>query len=168
MSNLVDTSRRWIELRTAQGDIPTHVAAVAGGHDHIRIIGPRDDAMELARTIHTLSPRAAGRLDAVNWREDFPESLIHSELFGHLADAFAGAYRSYRGRVWRVDGGTLVLAGTDRLAPGFRRVWNRFTATGDVWPIGATLPVGRVDVRVVEIGREELSMRGFLARTPRS
>jgi len=61
-----------------------------------------------ARAIHERSPRAGRALVPVNCGA-IPETLLESELFGHVRGAFTGANVSRRGRVAAAEGGTLFL-----------------------------------------------------------
>ncbi|NDQ58874.1 MAG: sigma-54-dependent Fis family transcriptional regulator [Acidipila sp.] len=62
----------------------------------------------VARTIHTLSPRAQGPFVAINCSA-IPESLMESEIFGHERGAFTGAAERRLGCFELADGGTLLL-----------------------------------------------------------
>lgn len=62
----------------------------------------------LARWIHQLSPRSAQRLLTVNCGA-LPETLIESELFGHVRGAFTGADREKKGKFFEAQAGTLLL-----------------------------------------------------------
>lgn len=62
----------------------------------------------LARTIHEESLRADGPFVVINCAA-YPETLLHSELFGHEKGAFTGAIRRKPGRFEQADGGTIFL-----------------------------------------------------------
>jgi len=62
----------------------------------------------MARSLHLLSPRAAGPFVAINCAA-IPEPLLENELFGHEKGAFTGASARKRGTAEMADGGTLFL-----------------------------------------------------------
>src|SRR5262249_44501490 len=62
----------------------------------------------IAREIHRLSGRANGPFVAVNTAA-ISESLMESELFGHVRGSFTGAHADRRGVFEQADGGTLFL-----------------------------------------------------------
>lgn len=74
---------------------------------------------EVARLIHRLSPRAAGRLVHVDCAALSPQ-IIESELFGHERGAFTGAAARRPGRFELAEGGTLFLDEVAELPPGLQ------------------------------------------------
>jgi len=75
----------------------------------VLITGETGSGKEIvARTIHKLSPRAAGPFVAINCSA-IPETLMESEIFGHERGAFTGAAERRIGCFELADGGTLLL-----------------------------------------------------------
>jgi DNA-binding NtrC family response regulator len=75
----------------------------------VLITGETGSGKEIvARTVHKLSPRAAGPFVAINCSA-IPESLMESEIFGHERGAFTGAAERRIGCFELADGGTLLL-----------------------------------------------------------
>jgi DNA-binding NtrC family response regulator len=75
----------------------------------VLILGPTGCGKEVvARMIHELSRRGAGRMQAVNCAA-LPDTLFESEIFGHEKGAFTGAHDRKPGRLELADQGTLFL-----------------------------------------------------------
>ena len=104
-----------------QGALPIIGASgvVAEAVDLLRKVAPTPSTVLLrgetgtgkdlfARSVHYLSPRAAGPWVKVNCGA-LPENLLESELFGHEKGAFTGAVARKLGRFEQADGGTLFL-----------------------------------------------------------
>jgi transcriptional regulator with GAF, ATPase, and Fis domain len=109
----------------------------------------------LARTIHQLSDRSGGPFEAVDCAA-FPESLIESELFGHVAGAFTGARRDHRGAFERADGGTVFLDEIGEMSPGSQSRLLRVLQDNTFKKVGGEKAI-RVDVRVVAATNRTLS-----------
>jgi len=94
------------ERRVPKGDVLA-LAQVAGIMAAKRTpdLLPRDI---VARAIHNTSPRSEGRFEAINCGA-IPETLLESELFGHVRGAFTGAVANKKGLFEAADGGTLFL-----------------------------------------------------------
>jgi transcriptional regulator with PAS, ATPase and Fis domain len=101
----------------------------------------------LARMIHNLSPRANKPFVAVNCSA-FPESLLESELFGHVRGAFTGATGSKSGKFQLADGGTLLLDEIGEMPLSLQPKLLRVLQEREVDRLGDTHPFP-IDVRVI-------------------
>ncbi|SAK44780.1 Fis family GAF modulated sigma54 specific transcriptional regulator [Caballeronia arationis] len=101
-----------------------------------------------AKALHQSSARRGGPFVAVNCAA-IPETLIESELFGHLPNSFSGAGpKGKRGLIQEADGGTLFLDEIGDMPRELQSRLLRVLAEGEVLAIGASRPVS-VDVRVI-------------------
>lgn len=100
----------------------------------------------VARTLHRFSRRASKPLVAVNCAV-LPESLIESELFGHVRGAFTGAVKRM-GRFQAANEGTLFLDEVAELSASAQAKLLRVLQEGVFEPVGTVVPM-EVDVRVV-------------------
>jgi sigma-54 dependent transcriptional regulator, flagellar regulatory protein len=90
-------------------DLLRAVARIAPTDSTVLLSGETGTGKEVfARHIHDNSPRARRHFVPVNCGA-IPESLLESELFGHVRGAFTGAIASRKGRVAMAEGGTLFL-----------------------------------------------------------
>src|ERR1043166_3551074 len=102
----------------------------------------------LARFIHSKSPRAAKPFIAVNCA-GLAETLLESELFGHMKGSFTGAYRDKLGKLELADGGTMFLDEIGEMTMRMQGMLLRFLETGERQKVGAERAAGRVNVRVI-------------------
>ncbi|MBI3872555.1 MAG: sigma-54-dependent Fis family transcriptional regulator [candidate division Zixibacteria bacterium] len=101
----------------------------------------------VAQAIHQHSPRRDKPYVAVNCAA-LPETLLESELFGHVKGSFTGAIRDHEGLFRAAEGGTLFLDEISEITPTIQVKLLRVLENKNVTPIGST--AGRtVDVRVV-------------------
>ncbi|WP_277189183.1 sigma-54-dependent Fis family transcriptional regulator [Caballeronia sp. BR00000012568055] len=108
-----------------------------------------------AKALHRASARRAGSFVAVNCAA-IPETLIESELFGHLPNSFSGAgAKAKRGLIQEADGGTLFLDEIGDMPRELQSRLLRVLAEGEVLAIGASRPVS-VDVRVISATHHSL------------
>jgi DNA-binding NtrC family response regulator len=100
-----------------------------------------------ARAVHAASARARGPLLQVDCKA-VPANIIDSELFGHVAGAFPGAFAERVGKLVEADGGTLLLGEVASLPADTQEALDRVLATGEVRPVGCN-GSHSVDVRVI-------------------
>ncbi|MDP3502995.1 MAG: sigma-54 dependent transcriptional regulator [Myxococcales bacterium] len=90
-------------------DIIKAVSRIAPTDSNVMLTGETGTGKEvLARFVHENSPRASRHFVPVNCGA-IPETLLESELFGHVRGAFTGAIANRKGRVAMAEGGTLFL-----------------------------------------------------------
>jgi DNA-binding NtrC family response regulator len=122
----------------------------------VLIVGETGTGKELfARAIHAASPRAAGRLVAVNCAA-LPETLLESELFGHEKGSFTGAVARKAGLVEAADRGSLFLDEVAELAPATQAKLLRFLQERTFSRVGGTETL-QVDVRLIAATHRDLA-----------
>jgi DNA-binding NtrC family response regulator len=108
----------------------------------------------IARAIHQSSPRKDGPYVEIHCGS-IPETLLESELFGHVKGAFTGAVTDKAGRFLAADGGTLFIDEINSASPAMQMKLLRVLQERVFEPVGSTQPV-EVDVRVVLATNEPL------------
>lgn len=124
------------------------VAVVADSELPVLLLGETGVGKELfARRVHRLSRRSKGPLVHVNCAA-LPESLVESELFGHVKGAFSGANTDRPGRFEAAEGGTLFLDEVGELPQPVQAKLLRVLQNGEIQRLGADQP-RQVDVRII-------------------
>jgi transcriptional regulator with PAS, ATPase and Fis domain len=125
------------------------IATAARTDAKVLVLGETGVGKEVvARLIHERSRRATREFVAVNC-SGIPETLLESELFGHVRGSFTGAYRDKPGLLRRADRGTLFLDELGEMSLRMQAALLRFSETGEIQPVGADAPSGPTDVRLI-------------------
>lgn len=131
------------------------IGKVARGRASVLIQGESGTGKELiARAIHDNSPRAASRFVAVNCSA-IPDTLLESELFGHVKGSFTGAHAFRRGLLEESSGGTFFLDEVGDLSPAGQAKLLRVLQEGDIRRVGSNESIP-LDLRVIAASRHHL------------
>ncbi len=163
----VDKLRREVEASYTVADIVTKSPAMRGVRDMLPLVarststvlieGEPGSGKELvARAIHNLSPRSDGPFVAVNCGA-IPDTLIESELFGHVRGAFTDARRDRPGRFAVAEGGTLLLDEVGELSPSHQVKLLRVLQEREYTPLGAVEAI-KSDIRIIAATNRDLSV----------
>src|SRR5581483_3091297 len=109
----------------------------------------------VARLIHQRSSRSSAPLVTVNCA-GLPDSLLESELFGHVRGSFTGAYRDKPGLLEMAPNGTVFLDEVGEMSSRMQVVLLRFLETGEIQRIGANRAHTRVNVRLITATNRDL------------
>lgn len=102
----------------------------------------------VARLIHGRSARTRGPLVTINCA-GIPDSLLESELFGHMKGSFTDAHRDKRGWLESAHGGTIFMDEVGEMSLRMQASLLRFLETGEIQRVGSDRKLPPVDVRVV-------------------
>jgi transcriptional regulator with GAF, ATPase, and Fis domain len=134
-------------------------SVVAATDSKILITGESGVGKELlARFIHERSPRSRRPMLTINCA-GVPETLLESELFGHMRGSFTDAHRDRRGLLELADGGTIMLDEVGEMSLRMQTMLLRFLESGEIQQIGSERLKRTVDVRVISATNRDLLER---------
>ncbi|HET7458802.1 MAG TPA: sigma-54 dependent transcriptional regulator [Gemmatimonadaceae bacterium] len=153
----VGTSKEWLDvLRLAETVAPTESTVLIQGES-----GTGKEVV--ARYIHDLSQRAEGQFMSINCGA-LPESLLESELFGHVKGSFTGAVKDKSGLFTAAAKGTFFLDEIGETTPATQVKLLRVLQHREVIPVGAT-EAQPIDTRLLAATNrdleEEIKRGGF-------
>jgi transcriptional regulator with PAS, ATPase and Fis domain len=149
---LIGVSGRIAELRA-------EIENIAASDAKVLITGESGSGKEVvARQIHAHSPRASKPFVAINCA-GIPETLLESELFGHVKGSFTGAFRDKSGRLEMAQGGTMFLDEIGEMSLRMQGSLLRFLETGEIEKVGAERATHVGSVRVISATNRKLRDR---------
>ncbi|HEY3258139.1 MAG TPA: sigma-54 dependent transcriptional regulator [Gemmatimonadaceae bacterium] len=137
----IGTNRAWLDI--------LHVAETVAGTDSTVLLQGESGTGKgvLARYIHELSQRTSGPFVSINCGA-LPESLLESELFGHVKGSFTGAVKDKSGMFAAAERGTFFLDEVGETTAATQVKLLRVLQHREVIPVGATEPIA-IDTRVI-------------------
>jgi transcriptional regulator with PAS, ATPase and Fis domain len=142
--------------------LQVEIDRVARSDAKVLITGESGVGKEIvSRSIHYGSPRASMTFAPVNCA-GLPETLLESELFGHVKGSFTGAYRDKPGKLESAHMGTVFLDEIGEMTPRLQGLLLRFLETGEIQRVGADGGARHVNVRV--IGATHRNLRDMIAQ----
>lgn len=161
------TAKRRLEavLDRASSDLITNDPQMMGVIERVKQVAPTDASVliqgesgtgktHIARMVYHNSQRADKPLVEVNCAA-IPESLIESELFGHVKGAFTGASQERPGRFLSANGGTLFLDEVGEIPLHLQAKLLRVIQDKEFEPVGSDKPI-KVDVRIIAASNQNL------------
>lgn len=154
----VDSGRRFGEIigvSPAMEEIFTLIYRIAPSRANVLIIGESGTGKELiAKAIHANSPRKSYPFVAVNCSA-IPESLLESELFGHMKGSFTGAVTDKRGLLETAHKGTVFLDEVGEIPVAIQAKLLRFLQERELRRVGDT-DQKAIDVRIIAATNKHL------------
>jgi transcriptional regulator with PAS, ATPase and Fis domain len=130
---------------------------VARSHASVLLLGETGTGKELiAKAVHQLSPRGSGPFVRVNCGA-LSESLLESELFGHVRGSFTGAIANRTGRFEAAHTGTIFLDEINSTTPKLQVKLLRVLQEREFERVGDTQTI-RVDTRVIAASNRDLTI----------
>ncbi len=131
------------------------IALVAPTSACVHLHGESGTGKELvARAIHRYSRRTAGPFVPIHVAS-LSETLIESELFGHVRGAFTGADAGRKGLLEQADTGTVFLDEAAEIPLTVQVKLLRTLEQGEIWPVGADRPI-QSDFRLISATHQDL------------
>ncbi len=147
--HMADPCEDLVGNSTVMADLREEIKLVAACDAKVLVTGNSGVGKELvAHAIHKGSPRVRRKFVPVNCA-GIPETLLESELFGHVRGSFTGAYRDRPGKLEMADQGTVFLDEIGEMTLRMQGLLLRFLETGELQKVGSDALARAADVRVI-------------------
>ena len=157
--SIVDKSPLLVGSSNVIRGLDAEITAAARSTAKVLITGESGAGKEItARLVHERSPRRHMPLVTINCA-GVPDSLLESELFGHVRGSFTGAYRDKPGLLETANGGTVFMDEVGEMSLRMQALLLRFLETGEIQRVGESREPVRVNVRVICATNRELHAR---------
>ena len=149
-------SHSLIGQSTSMQQLVEMIGLVSTSESTVLIEGESGTGKELvAKTIHNCSSRRDHPFVVVEC-SSLPETLLESELFGHVRGAFTGAVADRKGLFEEAEGGTIFLDEIADTVPTFQAKLLRVLQEGEIKPVGSNRSI-TVNVRVISASNTSLT-----------
>ncbi|MDZ7722094.1 MAG: sigma-54 dependent transcriptional regulator [candidate division KSB1 bacterium] len=134
----------------------TLIDKISNTDSTVLISGESGTGKELiARAIHSTSRRQQGSIVSINCGA-LPDTLLETELFGHIKGSFTGAVKERKGLFSEAHGGTILLDEIGDISPQMQVKLLRVLQEGEIRPVGSDKQI-QVDVRVIAASNKSLA-----------
>ena len=152
----METEHKLVGRSPAILGVEEDIQCAAASDAKVLIAGESGVGKEVvARLIHERGHRRRAPLICVNCA-GVPDSLLASELFGHVRGSFTDAHRDRQGLLEQANGGTIFLDEVGEMTPQMQSLLLRFLDGGEIQQVGASGGGRRVDVRVISATNRRL------------
>src|SRR5262249_45054801 len=159
MTTMMETSASLVGASPVMREIEDEIVCASRSNAKILITGESGVGKEVvARLIHQRSERAHSPLVTINCA-GVPDTLLESELFGHMRGAFTDAYRDKRGWLDQAHGGTIFMDEVGEMSLRMQALLLRFLESGEIQRVGSDRVNSKVDVRVIAATNRDLMSR---------
>jgi transcriptional regulator with PAS, ATPase and Fis domain len=131
------------------------IATAARSSAKVLVTGETGTGKEVvSRLIHSGGPAKTAPFITINCA-GVPDTLLESELFGHVRGSFTGAFRDNPGLLRQASGGTVFLDEVGEMSLRMQALFLRFLETGEIQSVGGGVNT-RIDVRVITATNRDL------------
>jgi DNA-binding NtrC family response regulator len=159
MTTMMEMPVSLVGFSPVMREIEDEIVCASRSNAKILITGESGVGKEVvARLIHQRSERAHSPLVTINCA-GVPDTLLESELFGHMRGAFTDAYRDKRGWLDQAHGGTIFMDEVGEMSLRMQALLLRFLESGEIQRVGSDRVNSKVDVRVIAATNRDLMSR---------